>query len=267
MSDIALRAHWEQLRQQRRVGLIPFLSAGYPSRAATLEALAMVTAAGADLVELGIPFSDPLADGPVIQRSSQVALDGGMTVSGALGLVREAGLEIPVIAFSYLNPILSYGLERFLEDAATAGVAGLLLTDLPAAEDQTIERTVRESALALIPLVAPTTEEARMVLALDGAQGFVYVISRLGVTGPRTTIDAVVENTVRRVRRATRLPVAVGFGITGGDQAATAARYADGVVVGSALISLLGKDIGAARDLMNELRSALDGARQPSRAG
>ncbi len=220
----------------------------------------MVAEEGADLVEVGIPFTDPLADGPVIQKSTQIALEQGMTVAGALQLVREAALPIPVIAFGYLNPILAYGLDRFLVDAAAAGVAGLLLTDLPAGEDPPLEEQVRQSDLALIPLVAPTTEGLRLRLVLARAEGFVYVISRLGVTGAWTTLDEAVEQAVGRVKQATSLPVAVGFGIASGEQAASAARYADGVVVGSALVERLERGLEGARALMAELRCAVDEA-------
>jgi tryptophan synthase alpha chain len=221
----------------------------------------MVAEAGADFVEVGIPFTDPLADGPVIQKSTQVALEQGMTVGGVLQLVRDAALGIPVIAFGYLNPILAYGLDRFLADAAAAGVAGLLLTDLPAGEDPALEGSVRDSDLALISLVAPTTERSRLRTILAEAEGFVYLISRLGVTGAPTTMDETLERSIARVREATALPVAVGFGIGRGEQAAVAARHADGVVVGSALVQRLEQGVAPARDLMDELRAALDGVR------
>ena len=217
----------------------------------------MLEAEGADFVEVGLPFSDPLADGPVIQQSTQVALDGGMTVADALALIREADLSVPVVTFGYLNPILSYGLERFLADASDAGVAGLLLTDLPAAEDQRLEQTVHASRLALIRLVAPTTDDNRLRLTLTGAQGFVYLISRLGVTGPQTTIGPQLRLAVERVRKVTRLPIAVGFGIATGAQAAAAAGLCDGVVVGSALVSRLALGIEPTRELMQELARGL----------
>lgn len=226
----------------------------------------MVEAAGADFVELGMPFSDPLADGPVIQRSAQLALEGGMTVAGMLELVRHAQLTIPIIAFGYVNPVLAYGLPRFLDNAAAAGVAGLLLTDLPAGEDPSIEAMVRDSPLALIPLVAPTTTPQRMRERLANAEGFVYLIARLGVTGARTDLDRAIEAVVRQVREVTTLPVALGFGIREPGQARQAARFADGVVVGSALVQRLDDGLDAARALLEELRQAIDAeavARRP----
>lgn len=218
----------------------------------------MVVDAGADLVEVGMPFSDPLADGPVIQRSTQVALDAGMNVARTLEMVHDARLDVPVIAFGYVNPVLAYGLQPFLDDAAEAGVSGLLLTDLPLGEDRAIQDAVGRSRLSWIPLVAPTTQAERARAVLRDADGFVYLISRLGVTGPPTELNDQVEQVVGRVRGWTNLPIAVGFGIASGAQAAVAARYADGVVVGSALVHALGRGLNPARDLMRELRNAID---------
>lgn len=261
MSDTALRAHWQTLRARGRTALIPYLTAGYPSRDASLEALATVVECGADLVEIGVPFSDPLADGPIIQRSSQRALEQGMCVEGVLQLVHDARLEVPIIVFGYLNPLLAYGLSRFLSDANAAGVAGLLLTDLPAGEAPDLERQVRESPLALIPLVAPTTTHERLRHVVASAEGFVYLIARLGVTGAATDDLEAVAREVRRVRDVSPLPVAVGFGIRDGKQAAAVGRVADGVVVGSALVERLGEGPARTAELMRELRSALDGER------
>ena len=265
MSDHPIDRQWAHLRQGRRTALIPYLTAGYPSVDASLAALEMLPDCGADFVEVGIPFSDPLADGPVIQASSQVALEQGMTVGGTLELIDRARLTIPVIVFGYLNPILAFGLERFLGEAAGAGVSGLLLTDLPSGEDPEVERTIRESPLNLISLVAPTTGEQRVSDIARMAQGFIYVISRLGVTGAFTEIGAALGHTVERVRDASRLPVAIGFGISNGTQARQAAELGDGVVVGSALVRRLGEGIPSARELMNELRRSLDAAHVASR--
>lgn len=224
----------------------------------------MLAETGADLVEVGIPFSDPLADGPIIQRASQAALGEGMTVAGTLALIREARLDIPVIAFSYLNPLMAYGLARFAQDAAAAGVSGVLVTDLPAGEDPQVERTLRAAALDLIRLAAPTSAGARLERVVAGAEGFIYLIARLGVTGARTTVGQELETTIARLRGATRLPIAVGFGIAGGEQARRLAGLADGVVVGSALVERLGHGLEAARALMAELRDALTATRPPA---
>lgn len=257
MSDRRIAAQWGALRRARRPALIPYLTAGYPNRAATLEALSMVVARGADFVEVGVPFSDPLADGPAIQYASQVALEGGMTVPGTLELIASARLSIPVVVFSYLNPLLTYGLPAFVRDAATAGVAGVLITDLPAGEDAETEAAIRGGGLDLIRLIAPTTTEQRLQHVVRDADGFVYLISRLGVTGARTTVTAALEDSVGRLRRVTPLPIVVGFGMAGAEQARAVARFADGVVVGSALVERLGQSLMAADALIRELRAAL----------
>jgi len=259
----AIAARWAHLAADGRTALIPYVTAGYPSRAGTVAALGMLAADGADLVEVGIPFSDPLADGPTIQRASFEALRDGTTVGGVLEMVREAALAIPVILFSYLNPILRYGTDRFLAEARAAGASGVLVTDLPVGGDPGVEAAIRASGLDRIPLIAPTTTDERLGPALAGGSGFAYLISRLGVTGARTTIGAEVEVLVARVRARTRLPLAVGFGIAGGAQAAAVARFADGIVVGSALVERMGRGPTAARELILELRQALDAAGVP----
>jgi tryptophan synthase alpha chain len=242
----------------KKRALIPYLTAGFPTPAGSLEALHRAAAAGADFVEVGVPFSDPLADGPTIQRTIQVALEQGMTVAGVLGLIREAAVAIPVIIMTYLNPVLAYGVERFVADAHAAGASGLLLTDLPAGADPGVEGAVTGSALALIRLVAPTTDDARLRATLAEASGFVYLISRLGVTGARDRVPEDLEAQVRRVRAATALPIAVGFGIGTAAQAAAAARWADGVVVGSALMDALGRGgVEAMERLTRELAAAV----------
>jgi tryptophan synthase alpha chain len=259
LSDGPIAARWTALRRAGRVGLIPYVTAGYPSPAATLEALRMLHQEGADFIELGIPFSDPLADGPVIQRASHEALAAGMTVRGVLQLVAAAaGAGVPIILFTYLNPILRYGLGHFMADAAAAGAHGILLTDLPAGADPEVEDDARGAGLDLIRLVAPTTSGARLDQVLAGASGFVYLISRLGVTGQRTEITGALARQAEAIRARTDLPVAVGFGIADGAQAREVARFADGVVVGSALVERLGRGLEPARALMAELRQSLD---------
>jgi tryptophan synthase alpha chain len=264
LSDGTIAARWATLRGAGRTGLIPYLTAGYPSPAATQDALRMLQEAGADLIELGIPFSDPLADGPVIQRASQEALAAGMTVRGVLQLVsNSAGAGVPIVLFTYLNPVLRYGVGHFMAEAVAAGAHGILLTDLPAGVDPAVESAVREAGLDLIRLIAPTTSPERLSAALDGATGFVYLISRLGVTGRRTEINAALEQQAQAVRARTDLPLAVGFGIGDGGQARSVARFADGVVVGSALVERLGRGLEPARALMAELRAALDAVPVP----
>ena len=258
MSDLSLSTAWRAVRARGRTALIPYLTAGHPTPQASLDVLRRV-AVHADIIEVGVPFSDPLADGPVIQRSTFTALQQGMTLAKTLALVTEAKLERPVVLFSYLNPVRRYGLSRFLQDALKAGVTGLLLTDLPAGGDAEVETACAGSPIDLIRLVAPTTPAARIAATLAGARGFVYVVARLGVTGMSAGVAADLGETVARVRAVTDLPVAVGFGISTADQARQVSRLADGVVVGSALVDRLEREgpVGA-EAFLRGLRVALD---------
>jgi len=257
LPERAIAARWKQVRAERRAALIPFFTAGFPDRDGCLAALRAAVDAGADIVELGIPFSDPLADGPTIQRSSQTALQGGMTTTGVLDLVREAQLGVPVVLMTYANPVLAYGADRFVKDAVSAGAAAVLLTDVPAGADPALEGTIAASPLDLIRLVAPTTTDARLAAAVQGGRGFLYFISRLGVTGARPDAPSDLQRQVERFRRVTDLPIAVGFGISTAAQVKAAAAVADGVVVGSALVTALERDgpKGAA-DLVRQLAAA-----------
>jgi tryptophan synthase alpha chain len=262
LSESRLAPAWADLKSRRRTALIPYLTAGVPSRAASLDALRAADEV-ADILEVGVPFSDPLADGPTIQRSTFEALRQGMTLAGALELIAQAGLDRPVVVFSYLNPILHYGLDRFLRQADGLGVAGLILTDLPAGSDPAVESAVQESPLDLIRLIAPTTRAERVGAAVRGAQGFVYLVARLGVTGASAELAEGLAASVARLRQATTLPIAVGFGISSPAQARAVGSLADGVVVGSALVDRLGTEgVGGARRLLAALRSALD-SREP----
>lgn len=264
MSESRLAPAWADLKARDRTALIPYLTAGYPSADASLAALRAADAV-ADIVEVGVPFSDPLADGPTIQRSTFEALRQGMTLRGTLALIERAALTRPVVVFSYLNPILRYGLDRFLQDADALGVAGVLLTDLPAGSDPGVESALQQSPLDLIRLVAPTTRPDRLAASVAGAQGFVYLVARLGVTGATAALAEGLADSIARVRRATPLPVAVGFGISTPAQARTVAGQADGVVVGSALVEILGtRGVDAAGDFLRALREALDTRLVPS---
>jgi tryptophan synthase alpha chain len=258
LSESRLAPAWSAVRTRGRAALIPYLTAGYPSAAASAEALHAADEV-CDIIEVGVPFSDPLADGPTIQRSTFEALRQGMTLAGTLQLIDQAQVRRPVVVFSYLNPILRYGVERFLREADALGVAGLLLTDLPAGSDPGVETAIQQSPLDLIRLIAPTTRAERLAQAVAGAEGFVYLVARLGVTGATPSLAAGLADSIALVRRATSLPVAVGFGISTPQQAAAVARLADGVVVGSALVDLLGTGgVAAARRFLEDLRAALD---------
>jgi tryptophan synthase alpha chain len=258
LSESRLAPAWAELKARRRAALIPYLTAGYPDPGASAEALRAADEV-ADILEVGVPFSDPLADGPTIQRSTFEALQHGMSLGKTLELIAQTRLTHPVVVFSYFNPILRYCLERFLRDAEELGIAGLLLTDVPAGSDPAVETTIQQSSIDLIRLIAPTTRAERIATAVAGAQGFVYLVARLGVTGASASLAAGLAESVARVRRATDLPVAVGFGISTPSQAQSIARMADGVVVGSALVDLLGNEgVGSARRFLGSLRSALD---------
>jgi len=255
-SPIAER--FELLAAADRRAFVPYITAGHPSRAATLELLAGLEAAGADVIEVGVPFSDPMADGPVIQGSSQTALAQGVTLDDVLELVARARLGIPIVLFSYLNPVLAAGRD-VLQRAADAGVSGLLVTDLPVGADPELEARLGEGPLDFVRLVAPTTPDDRMAEIARHGRGFVYLISRLGVTGTQDTLAADLDATVRRLRAATTLPICVGFGISRPEQAAAVARIADGVVVGSAIVRAAGESVDAALALARTLRAGIDG--------
>jgi tryptophan synthase alpha chain len=242
--------------------LIPYITAGYPDRNSSLELMKGLAGAGADIIELGIPFSDPLADGPTIQRASFQALERGMTVPDALELLREfrAGSDTPVVLFSYLNPLLRYGLGDFLTDAEAAGAQGLLLTDLPTGADPGLEGQITGSGLDLIRLLAPTTPTDRMGAVAKGGGGFLYYISRTGVTGARHELREELGREVEAIRKEVNLPIAVGFGISTPQQAASVAGLADGVVVGSALINALDDGgVEGALAFLRGIRAGMDG--------
>jgi tryptophan synthase alpha chain len=255
-SDV-IAARFADLRRRERRGLVVYLTAGHPSPNESLTLLQAVARAGADVIEVGIPFSDPMADGPVIQQSSQTALAHGMTVDRVLELIRNARLEIPVVLFSYLNPLLAAG-PAILDRAAHAGAHGVLVTDLPVGADPERERWFGEGPLAFVRLVAPTTPTDRMREIAAHGGGFVYLISRTGVTGVQRDISAELPPTIERLRSATTLPICVGFGISTPEQARAVGALADGVVVGSAVVREATASVERAADLVRALRRALD---------
>lgn len=235
-----------------------YVTAGYPDRQGSLELLRGLGEAGADVIEVGVPFSDPIADGPVIQESSQRALAAGMTFHGVLELLAEAKPKVPSVLFTYLNPLMSAGSDA-VKLSRQAGFDGLLVTDLPLGADPPVEERLGSGGLAFVRLVAPTTPVERMREISGSGSGFVYLISRLGVTGARADLAPELEDTAARLRSVTSLPVCVGFGISDGAQARAAAAFADGVVVGSAIVRVSGKSVEAALALTRSLRAALDG--------
>lgn len=258
---ISLQGTFARCAEQGRAALVLYTTAGYPSPAAGVEVLQTLADAGADVIELGVPFSDPLADGPTIQHSSQVALDRGVDLDWTLRCLarfRETH-RTPVVLFSYLNPIFRHGMERFLADAHAAGAQGVLLTDLPMGAAPELEQALTDAPLDFVRLIAPTTPAHRARAIAAVAQGFVYYVSRTGVTGAQHALAETLLAEVEQVRAAAVAPVAVGFGISTPAQAAAVAAVADGVVVGSALVHSLGETgIAGARRLASALRAAMN---------
>jgi tryptophan synthase alpha chain len=246
------------LRADGRRALVCYVTAGHPDLAATVRLLRELPGAGADVIELGVPFSDPLADGPIIQASSQRALENGVTLTQALAAVSDAKSAAPIVLFSYLNPLLAAGTD-VLERASKAGVVGLLVTDLPVGADAQREAWIGSGPLEYVRLVAPTTPSARMAEIGRHGSGFVYLISRLGVTGVQDSVATGVGESIRALRAACDLPICVGFGISTAAQAREVGALADGIVVGSAIVRALETGgVDAALALVRELRAALD---------
>jgi len=227
------------LKAENRAGFVTYVMAGDPDAATTLSVLKGLPGAGADLIELGFPFSDPMAEGPTIQRAAQRGLKSGMTLQGTLDLVaafREGDQDTPVILMGYLNPVLNRGFESFAVAAAKAGVDGLIIVDCPPEEADPLSDALEAEQISLIRLAAPTTDDARLPMVVRRTSGFLYYVSVAGVTGVKSADPADVALAVARLRAASGLPVAVGFGIRTPDQAAAVARVADAAVVGSALV-------------------------------
>lgn len=258
-SSDAIAARFAGLKAQGRKALVPYVTAGHPDRRRSVALLQGLAGAGADVIEVGVPFSDPLADGPVIQASSQRALAHGITFDAVLGIIAEAAVAVPVVLFSYLNPLLAAGPDA-LTRAADAGARGVLVTDLPVGADPERERWLGESPLAFIRLVAPTTPQERMRVIATHGRGFVYLISRLGVTGVRDALSPELPQTVARLREVTALPICVGFGVATDGQAAAVAALADGVVVGSAIVRAADQSVERAVSFAASLRAAIDAA-------
>lgn len=234
-------------RAENRKAFIAYLTAGDPSSKHTASLVLALERGGADLIELGVPFSDPIADGPVIQRASDRALRAGMTLPKLLDIVREIRLQsqIPLLLFSYLNPLLRYGFEKLARDACYAGIDGVLLTDLCVEEATEPVNRLREQGLDTIFLAAPTSTERRLRLVAQHSSGFIYLVSRTGVTGEQASVSQAAAPLARRMRELTDLPLAVGFGVSKPEQVSEVAQIADGVVVGSAIVRCIESHIGS----------------------
>ena len=238
MSQTRIGRLFERLRAEKRPALITYITAGDPSPARTPALVAALERGGADLIELGVPFSDPIADGPVIQRGSERALKAGTRVATVLEIASEIRKrsEIPLVLFTYMNPVLRYGLERLAHDAVACGIDGCLLTDLSVEEAEPYTAAMRAAGLDTVFLAAPTSSERRLRLVAQYTSGFVYLVSRTGVTGERAAISESVAPLVQAMRQVTALPLAVGFGISTADQVRAVGEMADGVAVGSAIV-------------------------------
>jgi tryptophan synthase alpha chain len=241
--------------------LIPYLTVGYPNLEATLKAVPLLAENGADIIELGIPFSDPLADGATIQASSYRALQNGVNTRTCLETARKLRetTNVPLIFMTYFNPVLAYGLDRFCHDCIASGIDGLIVPDLPPEEGNSLECTAGEQGLDLIYLLSPNSTPERIKMVAEKSRGFIYLVSVTGVTGVRNTLGAGLEDFVKRVRKVAKQPLCLGFGIATPEQAGQIARIADGVIIGSRLIQLMNEDpeLNSLRTFINNAKSEI----------
>ncbi len=273
LGDSRTERRFAALKQEQRGGLVVFLTAGDPDPETSFEILKGLPGAGADVIEMGMPFSDPMADGPAIQASSLRALNAGMTLKATLDMAerfRAGDTETPIVLMGYYNPIYNYGVERFLADARAAGVDGLIVVDLPPEEDVELCQPAIDAGLHWIRMATPTTDDQRLPTVLSNTSGFVYYVSILGITGTRSSSGAAAREAVTRLKRHTDLPVAVGFGIKTPEQAAEIATVADAAVVGSAVVERLKAGLdeagrakpGLVEDVLDFVRSLAEGVRK-----
>ena len=249
-----IKEAFDNLAREQKKGFIPFITAGDPDLETTKHLMIELANVGATLIELGIPFSDPMADGPVIQRASERALRHGFGLSEILDLVRDVRKQtkVPIVLFSYFNPLLQFGLEKLVREAEHAKIDGILVTDLTPEEAGRFSAMLRAHEIDLIFLVAPTSTDERLKMIAERASGFIYAVSRAGITGAREAVSAEAEQLVNRVRLVSDLPVAVGFGISKAEHVAEVWRYADAAVVGSAIVKMI-EDKSGNGDLVREI--------------
>lgn len=247
-------------KETQSAALMPYFTLGYPDREQSLTAIEAI-ARHSDLLELGVPFSDPIADGPTVQHSTQKSLEAGTTVAGCLGMVRELrqrGMTTPVLLMGYMNPIMAYGVERFIRDAQQAGVEGLIVPDLPPEESAEIEHYCQQYGLAYVFFLAPTSNPRRIRAITQRANSFIYMVSLTGVTGARSQVSKGLDTFIATIREQTDVPIAVGFGISSAEHARAVGAYADGVIVGSALINAYNRGgVGEAVQFVMGLREGL----------
>ena len=246
--------------KQGHTAFIPYMVMGYPTIDESLKIGKALADCGADIIELGVPFSDPLADGPTIQAAGQVALKNGINLKKCIEMaaaLRKDGVEIPLLVMTYFNPILSYGIERCVQDCVEAGIDGYIIPDLPPEESAEMEAACDKADMAMIYLLAPNSPEDRITLVAEKAKGFIYMVSLTGVTGARASLPPDLADFIKRVRARAKQPLAVGFGIGNGQQAAVVGNLADGVIVGSALVKKGAQSLDALKELATELRNAI----------
>jgi tryptophan synthase alpha chain len=259
-----IQTAFSKARNENRPALMPYFTLGYPDLEMSIHIIQSIAEAGVDLIELGIPFSDPLADGPTIQHSTQIALEKGADVVYCLESVkklRDSGCHLPFLFMGYINPILSYGIEKFVLDAKNVGVDGLIIPDLPPEEADGLNQLCQMNGLALIFMIAPTTSNARIKMIVDKAVGFLYLVSLAGVTGVRQQLPDYLGTFIQEVRKLTQIPLSVGFGISTPDQANQVGRMADGVIIGSALIEAVEKSLHpeqAAYDFIIKIKTGIE---------
>lgn len=250
---------FRKIRESNGKAFIPYIMAGDPDLKRTRQLVKILDECGADIIELGVPFSDPLADGPTIQKAAQRALREGVTLGGVIELVSELrrDTQIPVILMTYYNPVLKYGEERFVRDATAAGVDGVIVPDLPPDEAGLLRKNARKAGFDTIFLLAPTSTEDRIKTVARASTGFIYYVSITGITGSKLSMDPAIESHIARIRKERGKPVAVGFGISTPEEASVVARFADGVIIGSAIVKRAAEPDEDLRNYLSSLRRAI----------
>lgn len=250
---------FKELKALNKKAFIPYIMAGDPSVEKTKELVLVLEECGADIIELGVPFTDPLADGPTIQRAAERALKGGVTLKGVLALVKDLRTKtrVPLVLMTYYNPVFKYGEERFVKDAKDAGVDGVIIPDLPPDEAGELIKTAKKAGLATIFLLAPTSTEDRIKKVAAAARGFIYYVSMTGITGAQILLDGSIGKSINNIRSITDKPVAVGFGISTPEEARAVSGISDGVIVGSAIVRKIQEAPEGLRDFILQLREAV----------
>lgn len=233
-----IEATFEKLKSQNKKAFIPYIMAGDPSLGRTKELVLLLEECGADIIELGVPFTDPLADGPTIQRAAERALNNKVTLKKVIECVKNIRTKtnVPIILMTYYNPVFKYGEERFVKEAKESGVDGVIIPDLPPEEGNSIIKLSKEKDFAVVFLAAPTSTNARIKKVADSSSGFVYYVSMKGITGAKLLLDSSIENAILKIRKITKKPIAVGFGISTPEEAAAVSKFSDGIIVGSAIV-------------------------------